>query len=107
MINLTAQWGELTGVLLAEDDAFRAELATARRATFEAGMNRVQALTARAVETLEDLLREKEHPSARLGAARTLVELGVSRHDAETIVTGPRQVDVQMLQCCGNRPGEH
>ena len=49
-------------------------------------MNRIHALTARAVETLEDLLGETKHPAVRLGAARTVAEIGMHQHDAETIV---------------------
>ena len=41
---------------LAEDDAFTAEYDAARKATCQAGIARVQALTARGVETLEELL---------------------------------------------------
>ncbi len=49
-------------------------------------MARVQALAARAVGTLEDLLDCHEQPSVRLGAARTLLELGANRQDAETLL---------------------
>jgi hypothetical protein len=35
---------------------------------------------------LEDLLDAKDHPTVRLGAARTLVEIGMHQHDAATIV---------------------
>jgi len=69
---------------MAEDETFKTELAAARCAMFEAGMNRVQALAVRAVDTLEDLLGAKKYPSTRLGAARTLVELGLHHYDAET-----------------------
>ena len=48
---------------LTEDEAFRASVAEARRATFHAGVERVQSLTGRAVETLEELLGEKKHPA--------------------------------------------
>ena len=71
---------------LTEDTAFKAEYDAARSAMFEAGMSRIQVLTARAVETLEDLLGPKKHPSVRLGAARTLVEIGMHEHDATTLM---------------------
>lgn len=71
---------------LTEDAAFRVEFDNARHATFQAGMNRVQALTAKAVETLEDLLGAEKFPSVRLGAARTVVEIGMHQHDADTII---------------------
>ncbi|PYR51469.1 MAG: hypothetical protein DMF89_06030 [Acidobacteria bacterium] len=71
---------------LTEDTKFQADYAAARKAASEAGMSRMQALTSRAVNTLEDLLGAKDHPTVRLGAARTLVEIGMHQHDAETIV---------------------
>ena len=40
-------------------------------------MRRVQALTGKAVDTLEELLDEKRYPNVRLGAARTVAELGM------------------------------
>jgi hypothetical protein len=71
---------------MTEDKEFQAELAAARTAMFQAAMGRIQALTVRAVETLEDLLDAKKHPSVRLGAARTVAELGLHQHDSETIL---------------------
>ena len=49
-------------------------------------MSRVQALTGKAIDTLDDLLDTKEYPNVRLGAARTVAELGLHRHDADTIM---------------------
>jgi hypothetical protein len=46
----------------------------------------VHALTARAVDTLEVLLDAKEYPSVRLGAARTVTDIGMHQHEAETIM---------------------
>jgi hypothetical protein len=71
---------------LTEDADFQAAYAAARRATFDAGIARVQALTAKGVETLEELLDAKKFPAVRLGAARTIVELGMHQRDAETIM---------------------
>ena len=71
---------------LTSDAAFKAAYAEARQAAFEAGMSRVQALTGKAVETLDDLLDAKDSPNVRLGAARTVTELGIHQHDAETIL---------------------
>ena len=71
---------------ITEDAAFELELTAARRAVFDAGVQRVQALTAMAVETLADLLAEKKHPSVRLGAARAVLEIAVNRHYAETLL---------------------
>ena len=50
---------------LADDDAFKAHYAAARKTAFEAGMSRVQALTGKAIETLDDLLDATNHPNVR------------------------------------------
>ena len=71
---------------LANDEAFKTDYTEARQAAYQAGLNRVQALTAKAVNTLDELLDEKKHPNVRLGAARTVAELGIHQHDAETIM---------------------
>jgi hypothetical protein len=49
-------------------------------------MNRIHALTGRAVDTLEDLLGETKRPAVRPGAARTVAEIGIHQHDAEAIL---------------------
>lgn len=49
-------------------------------------MHRVQALTVEAVNTLETLMRRAAPPTVRLGAARTVAELGMHQYDAETIL---------------------
>lgn len=56
------------------DDAFKAELASARRAVFEAGMGRIQSLTCRAVDAIEDSLTS-DVASVKLQAAKTALEL--------------------------------
>ena len=71
---------------LTSDDAFKADYAEARQAVFQAAMSRVQALTARVVEVLGELLDATDTPNVQLGAARTLVEVGLNRDDAETIM---------------------
>ena len=65
---------------------FKAEYQVARSAMFEAGMGRIQALVGLAVDTLEDLLKAKDSPSVRLGAARTVAEIGMHQYEAETIM---------------------
>src|SRR5688572_30109252 len=62
---------------MAEDAEFKRELAEAQRLAFEAGMQRLQGLTAKAVDTLADLLAPNAPPNVRLGAARTVAELGI------------------------------
>ena len=67
---------------LADDDAFRRDLAQARRTVFEAGIGRAQVLSCKALDALEELLAQGEQPSVRLGAAKALLELAINRHDA-------------------------
>ena len=71
---------------LSEDAAFQTAYAEARQAAFQAGMSRVQALTGKAIDTLDELLDAEKYPNVRLGAARTVAELGIHQHDAETIL---------------------
>ena len=40
----------------------------------------------RAVDTLAALLADKEPPALRLGAARTVADIGLHQYDAETIL---------------------
>ena len=81
---------------LAHDEEFTAEYALARQAAFQAGISRIQALTGRAVATLEELLDEKKFPNVRLGAARTVAELAIHQHDAETILQRIDDLERQM-----------
>ena len=71
---------------LSEDAAFQADYEAARRATFQAAISRIPALTVRAVDTLDDLLGTSKPPAVRLGAARTVAEIGMHQYDAETIL---------------------
>ena len=81
---------------LTSDAAFQAEYSAARQAAFEAGMSRVQALTGKAVEALDELLDATDHPNVRLGAARTVAELGLHQHDADTILR--KLVEIETAQ---------
>jgi transposase-like protein len=89
-----------------EDEAFRRELAAARRAVFDAGMSRVQALTGRAVEALEDCLAS-DKASVKLQAARTTLELAAYRHEAEAIVAKLTAVEAQLLAQSSVHGGRH
>jgi len=71
---------------MSDDEAFKQELATARRSMFEAAMNRLHPLAAEAVDTLSALMKPSVPPTVRLGAARAVAELGIHRDDAETIL---------------------
>jgi len=46
-----------------------------------------------AVEALEDLLADTKHPAVRLGAARTVVEVAMHQHDADTIILRPEKIE--------------
>ena len=71
---------------LTADPAFQAEYEAARHATFQAALSRIPALTVRAVDTFADLLGTSKPPAVRLGAARTVAEIGMHQYDAETIL---------------------
>ncbi|MEW5983456.1 MAG: hypothetical protein AB1806_13970 [Acidobacteriota bacterium] len=87
---------------LARDPEFQADLAEARRTAFEAGMGRVQALVSKSVETLDGLLDPSEPPGVRLGAARTLVEIGLHQQDAEIIQRRMAEIEASL-----QRPRHH
>jgi hypothetical protein len=78
---------------IAEDAEFQGELATARRASFQAGVERVQALMGQAVGVLEELLADKKHPAVRLGAARMVIELALNRNDAEALLARVEELE--------------
>ena len=65
---------------------FKAAYATARQLAYQAGISRIHTMVGRAVDSLEELLGAKKHPAVRLGAARTVAEIGMHQHDAETIL---------------------
>ena len=78
---------------MTEDAAFKADYDAARAAMFQAGMSRIQAMSAKAVDTLEDLLDAEKYPAVRLGAARTVVEIGLHQRDADEILRRLDQIE--------------
>ena len=78
---------------LADDAEFKAAHEASRDAVFQAGVGRIKALAGRGVETLEELLDARKFPAVRLGAARTLVELGIHQNDAETIMRKLEEIE--------------
>ena len=86
---------------LTEDAAFKAEYDATRAAMFKVGMSRIQALTGRCVDTLDDLLDAKESPAVRLGAARTIAEIGMHQHDSEVIMR--KLGEIEQRQQIGRR----
>jgi hypothetical protein len=94
------------------EDGFKTQLADARRAAFQAGMSRVQVLTAEAIETLVALMAPDVSPAVRLGAARTVAELGIHRNDSETIMRKLDEIEAYQRhhdgggKSCGDHSGE-
>ncbi len=87
---------------ISQDEAFQAEYAAAREAAYQAGIYRAQALTGRAMDTLEELLDETKHPNVRLGAARTVAEIGIHQHDAEHILKKLDEIEAAQRQGSGS-----
>lgn len=85
------------------EDGFKSQLAEARRAAFQAGMSRVQALTSDAIETLATLMAPDVAAAVRLGAARTVAELGIHQNDAETIMKKLDEIEAYQRQESGRR----
>jgi len=83
------------------EPSFKAECDTARAALFESAMGRIQTLAGRAIDTLEELLSAKKHPAVRLGAARTVVEVGLHQHEAATILR--RLAEIESAQRASDR----
>jgi len=72
----TAGMGERTAWRRLDDDAFRARLDEARRQTIAAALDVLTRASTAAAATLATLLRAEYAPSVRLGAARSILELG-------------------------------
>jgi hypothetical protein len=83
---------------MADDGPFQRGLTEARRALFQAGMNRVQAMTGEAVETLPALMAPEVPAAVRLGAARTVAELGIHHNDTETIMKKLDEIEAYQRQ---------
>lgn len=81
-----------------QEPDFKAEYDQARRAIFDVGISRVQALTEKAVQTLERLLGAKKYPSVQLGAARTIADIGMHERDAQTIMAKLEEIEGAMRQ---------
>ena len=91
---------------MTQDETFKRELAEGQRMAFQAGMHRVQALTAKAVDTLAELMGRQMPPNVRLGAARTVAELATHQHDADTILRRLDEIEAhQRQQDAVGRPG--
>ena len=85
--------GERTLRRWLSDNSFKAECDTARAALFESAMSRIQTLAGKAIDTLEELLCARKHPAVRLGAARTVVEVGLHQHEAATILSRLAEIE--------------
>ena len=71
---------------LTEDAAFQAEYEAARHATFQAAISRIPALTGAPSRRSPTCSATTKPPAVRLGAARTVAEIGMHQYDAETIL---------------------
>jgi hypothetical protein len=83
---------------MADDEDFKRDLAEARRLVYDEGINRMQGLMPVAIETLAGLMRGIVPPNVRLGAARTVVELGTHQHDADTILRRLEEIETHQRQ---------
>jgi len=83
---------------LEEDAAFKAQYDDKRTAIYQQGVDRLQALMARAVDTLEDLLGAVEYPAVRLGAARTVADLAVHQHGLDEIASKLAEIEAVQRQ---------
>lgn len=83
---------------MADDEDFKRDLAEARRLVYDEGINRMQALMPLAIETLAGLMHGNVPPNVRLGAARTVVELGTHQHDADTILRRLEEIETHQRQ---------
>ena len=54
------------------------------------------------MDTLEELLDETKHPNVRLGAARTVAEIGIHQHDAEHILNKLDEIEASQRQGSGS-----
>ena len=55
-------------------------------------------MSGKAMDTLEDLLDAEKHPAVRLGAARTVVEIGLHQRDADEILRRLDQIETAQRQ---------
>lgn len=90
---------------VAEDHAFQRELATARKAMYEAGMARVQALAGEAVSTLVTLMGRASPPAVRLGAARTVTELAMHLYQSEVVTARLDEIEKYQREQADARTG--
>lgn len=79
------------------DPSFVADLHKARTEAFDVAMARVMAGANTAAHTLIELLNPEHPPAIRLGAARSLLDLGIERHDAATVVARLVELERQVM----------
>ncbi len=53
------------------------------------------------MDTLEELLDAKINANVRLGAARTVAEIGIHQHDAETILQKLDEIELDQRRLQG------
>lgn len=80
----------------ADDSEFVAALDRARSLAFDEGLGLIKGLTTKAVMTLQALLDQTEYPTARLGAARALLDLAISQHQIQPLLSRLADVERQL-----------
>ena len=77
---------ENTLLRMMQDSEFQARYRAARRLVLEAAVGKLQAASSEAVETLREVLTDKEaSPSARVSAARVVLEIGARHLEIEDL----------------------
>ncbi|VTS04910.1 hypothetical protein [Tuwongella immobilis] len=87
-----------------QDLAFRSRLHAIRQEIVERTTGMLTAAASEAVKTLVDLLKEPIAPASRLGAARTILEMGVKLRELADLGERVRSMEEQMATMQGTNP---
>lgn len=80
-----------------ENQAFKRDLAEARRAVFDAGLARIQALTGKAVDALDDCLGSASQ-TVKMQAVRTQLELVMYQQEVGALADKLASVERQIAE---------
>ena len=79
------------------DERFSDQLRQARKHSFDLAISRLQSVAAEAVETLRDIMSDRDAPSsARVSAARCVLEMGLRKNELEDIVLRIERIEQLM-----------
>ena len=87
-----------------QDDAFHQRLDTARQQTIQAAVDMLGKAASAATMTLIDLLQSKHPPSARLGAARAILELGAKLREGQEVEERLTAIEAALSDIQRRRP---